>query len=93
MKLCATAAAVLSFEVVPFPHRQALDDAFLSYRAFIESVSAFPLVSRLGNSPLKERNSLNQIIKPSGRLIGESQLCRESLYTRPVAAPSQLHLQ
>ena len=54
----------------------------LFYRAFIESVLAFSLVSWFGNLPLKDRNSLSQIIKWSGRLIGESQLCLESLYTR-----------
>ena len=56
----------------------------LFYRAFIESVLTFSLVSWFGNLPVKERNSLNQIIKWSGRLIGESQLCLQSLYTRQV---------
>ena len=54
----------------------------LFYHAFIESVLAFSLVSWFGNLPLKERNSLNQIIKWSGRLIGETQLSLESLYTK-----------
>ena len=52
------------------------------YHAFIESVLSSCLVSWFGNLPLKERNSLNQIIKWSGRLIGEPQLGLESLYTR-----------
>lgn len=49
----------------------------LFYCAFTESVLAFPLVSRIGNLPFKERNLLNQIIKWSSRLTGESQLCLE----------------
>ena len=54
----------------------------LFYHAFIEPVLALSLVSWFGNLPLKERNSLNQIIKWSGRLIGETQLSLESLYTK-----------
>lgn len=53
----------------------------LFYHAFMESVLAFSLVSWFGNLPLREKNSLNQIIKWSGRLIGETQLSLESLYT------------
>lgn len=54
----------------------------LFYHAFIESVLTFSFVSWFGNLPLKERNSLNQIVKWSGWLIGETQLCLESLYTK-----------
>ncbi len=54
----------------------------LFYHAFIESVLTFSLVSWFGNLPLKERNSFTQIIKWSGRLIGTTQPCLGSLYTR-----------
>lgn len=54
----------------------------LFHHAFIESVLAFSLVSWFGNLPLKERKLLNHIIKWSGRLIGETQLSLESLYTK-----------
>ena len=54
----------------------------LFYRAFIEAVLSFSLVSWFGKMSLKDRNRLSQIIKWSSRLIGESQLSLESLYTR-----------
>lgn len=40
----------------------------LFYRAFIESILSFCLVSWFGNVSLKNRNSLNQIVKWSSRL-------------------------
>lgn len=43
--------------------------------------STFSLASRFGNLPLKQRSSLNQTMKRSDRLIGEAQLCLESLCT------------
>ena len=52
------------------------------YRAFIESVLSFSLVSWFGKMPLKDRNRLSEIVKWSSRLIGESQLSLETLYTR-----------
>ncbi len=57
----------------------------LFYQAFIEPILSFSLVSWFGNLPLKNRNSLNQIIKWDGKRIGESQLNRSVLYS------SQLH--
>ncbi|XDV19391.1 hypothetical protein PO909_024874 [Leuciscus waleckii] len=54
------------------------------YRAFIESVLSFSLVSWYGNLTLKSRNSINQIVKCSSRLIGEPLLNPASLYTRQV---------
>lgn len=54
----------------------------LFYHAFIEFVLTVSLASWFRNLTLRERSSLNQIIKWSGRLIGEPQLCLESLYTR-----------
>ena len=54
----------------------------LFYRAFIESVLTFCLVSWFGNVSLKNRNCLNQIVKWSCKVIGESQLYPESLYAK-----------
>lgn len=54
----------------------------LFYRAFIESVLTFSLVAWFGNLALKNRNSLNLIVKWSSRLIGEPQSSLESLYNR-----------
>ena len=52
----------------------------LFYRAFIESVLSFALVSWFGNLSLQDKNSLNQIIKWAGRIIGEPQLTMAALY-------------
>ena len=46
----------------------------LFYCVFIESLLSFALVSWFGNLSLQDKNSLNQIIKWAGRLIGKSQL-------------------
>ncbi len=64
---------------VLLPHWQNLAD--LVFRAFIESVLSFCLVSWFGNLSLKNRNRLNQTVKWSRRLIGESQSNPESLHT------------
>ena len=56
----------------------------LFYRAFIESIVSFSLVSWFGSLSVKNRNSLNRVVKWSSRLIGESQLNPASLYTRQV---------
>ena len=50
------------------------------YRCFIESVISFSLVCFYGNLPLKNKNSLNQIVRWASKLIGEPQLNVESLY-------------
>lgn len=55
------------------------------YCAFIESVLAFPLVSRIGNPPLKERNSLNQMKR------GVTAVPRVAVL-QTIAAASQIHL-
>ncbi len=52
----------------------------LFYRTFIESILSFSLVSWFGNLTLKDKNSLNQVIKWAGRLIGEPQLTMSALY-------------
>ena len=52
------------------------------YSYFIESVISFSLVSWFSNLPLKNKNSLNQIVRWDSRLIGEPQLNLESLHTR-----------
>ncbi len=52
------------------------------YRAFIESVLSFSVVSWFGHISSKERNALNQIVKWFSRLIGEVQLSPASLYYR-----------
>ena len=52
------------------------------YRCFIESVLSFSLVSWFSNLPLKNKNSLNQIVRWASRLIGEPQLNLETLYIR-----------
>ncbi len=54
----------------------------LFYRAFIESLLTFSLVSWFGNLSVKNKNSLSQIVRWSSKLIGESQLSPASLYTR-----------
>ncbi|KAK0152128.1 hypothetical protein N1851_006493 [Merluccius polli] len=45
---------------------------------FIESVISFSLVSWFSNLPLKNKNSLNQIVRWASRLIGEPQLNLET---------------
>ena len=56
----------------------------LFYRAFIESIVSFSLVSWFGSLSIKNRNSLNQVVKWSSKLIGETHLNPASLYTRQV---------
>ena len=56
----------------------------LFYHAFIESVLSFALAAWFGNLTLKNKNSLNQIVKWSSRLIGEQQPNVETLYTKQV---------
>jgi len=46
----------------------------LFYHAFVESVLSFSLVSWFGNLSLKNKNSLNQIVRWASKIIGESQL-------------------
>lgn len=74
-----TAVFVLFEKTVPFPHWQNLDDLILLSFYWIDSVS---LVSGIGNLSLKNRNSVNQIVQRSSRLIGESQLNAASQYNR-----------
>lgn len=52
------------------------------HHAFAECVLTFSRASRFRNLPLKQRSSLYQMMKWSDRLIGEPQLCLESLYTK-----------
>lgn len=54
----------------------------LFYRTFIESVISFSLASWYGQVPLTHRNRLDQIVKWSSKLIGETQLHPSSLYAR-----------
>ena len=54
----------------------------LFYCAFIESILTFSLASWFGNISLKNKNSLNKIVKWSGKLIGEPQPNMEALYTK-----------
>lgn len=54
------------------------------YRAFIESILSFSLVSWFGQITLRQRKSLEQVIKWSSRLLGESQLSLAALYSRQV---------
>ncbi len=69
---------VLSEKTVLFPHCPNNYSVIpLLNRSF-----SLSLVSQFGNLSLKNRNSLNQTVKWSGRLISESQLSPESLYTR-----------
>ena len=51
------------------------------YRAFIESVLSFSLVSWFKHTSLKDKNSLGLVVKWASRLIGEPQLYPASLYT------------
>ena len=46
---------------------------------FIESVLLFTVAAWLGNFSLKNKSSLNQIVKFSSRLVGEPQLNMETL--------------
>ena len=50
------------------------------YRCFVESIISFSLVSWFGSLPLKNKSSLNQIVKWASKLIGEQQLNIDSLY-------------
>lgn len=50
------------------------------YRCFIESVISFSLVSWFSNLSLKNKNSLNQIVRWASKLIGQPQLNLEPLY-------------
>lgn len=52
------------------------------YHAFIESVLSFSTVVWYGHISLKAKNQLDQIVKWSGRLIGESKPGVASLYTK-----------
>ena len=52
------------------------------YCCFTESVISFSMVSWFSNLSLKNKNSLNQIVRRASQLIGEPQLNPESLYTR-----------
>ncbi len=52
----------------------------LFYRAFIESVLSFALVSWFANLTLQDKNAPDQIVKWAGRLIGEPQLTMTALY-------------
>ena len=61
------------------------------YRCFIESVLSFSLVSWFSNLPLKNKNSLNQIVRWASRLIGEPQLNLETLYIRQLQRLAGVH--
>ena len=52
------------------------------YRAFIESVISFNMVTWFGNLSLKNSKPLSQIVKWAGRIIREPQLSLEELYKR-----------
>ena len=65
----------------------------LFYHAFIELILSFSLVSWFGNLSLKNRSSLNQTVKWSGRLIGESQCDPASLHTRQLQQITSLILK
>lgn len=54
----------------------------LFYHAFLESVLSFALVSWFGNLSVKNKNSLNQIVKWSSKLTGVSLANLEAVYTR-----------
>lgn len=54
----------------------------LFYHAFIESVLSFSILVWYGHISLKAKNHLDQIIKWSGRLIGESKPGVASLYAK-----------
>ncbi|KAK0132217.1 hypothetical protein N1851_032981 [Merluccius polli] len=51
-----------------------------NYKYLGISLLSFALVSWFGNLSLQDKNSLNQIIKWAGRLIGKPQLTMSSLY-------------
>jgi len=53
----------------------------LFYRAFIESVLSFSFVAWFGNLSLKNKNSLNQIVRWASKIIGEPQLNLAGLYS------------
>ena len=61
----------------------------LFYCAFIESILTFSLASWFGNISLKNKNSLNKIVKWSSKLIGEPQPNMEALYTKQLQRLSQ----
>lgn len=51
------------------------------YHAFIEFILSFSSVSWFASLSVKNKNSLNHIVKRSCKLIGESQLNLASLCT------------
>ncbi len=50
------------------------------YRAFIESVMSFSTVSWFGSLSLKNKKSLNQIVKWASKIIGEYESSLAGLY-------------
>lgn len=62
--------------------RSNIDVTMLSlfYRAFIEPVLSFSMVAWYGNVSLRDKNSLQQVVKWVGRLVGQPQLCLSELY-------------
>ena len=59
------------------------------YHAFIELVLLFTRAAWFGTLSLKNKNSLNQIVKWSSRLIGEPTHCTLSFSFSPLAAGLQ----
>ena len=67
------------------PERQAVYEVESStsfYHALVVSVLSFALPAWFGNLSLKNKGSLNQIVKWPSRLIGEPQLNFVTLYAR-----------
>ncbi|CAI5684235.1 unnamed protein product [Oreochromis niloticus] len=63
-----------------------IDQKFVTlfYRSVIESVLSFCLVAWFGQNFVTEKNSLNQIVRWSSRMTGESQSRLASLYSKQV---------
>jgi len=54
----------------------------LFYKSFIETIISFDLVAWFGCVSVKHKNNLNQIVKWSSKLTGESQLHPMTLYEK-----------
>lgn len=52
----------------------------LFYRAFIEPVLSFSMVTWYGGLSFRDKNSLQQVVKWSSRLVGRAQLSLSELY-------------
>ena len=56
----------------------------LFYRSFIESVISFSIICWYGNLGVKQKKSLNGIVRGAGKIVGEKFSCLSHIYDRQV---------